>query len=438
MVVYWMSRDQRVRDNWALLRAYQTAREQGLPLSVLFCLADSFQGATERQYDFMLRGLMETEGELNSLNIPLVVLRGEPGSEIGAYINRKNVSLLVTDFDPLRIKRKWQNDVRNNISIPFEIVDAHNIVPVREVSPKQEWAAYTLRKKIHKLLPDYLTPMPTLKRFKNNGKIESPDWKNIRESLQTDKSVPPVTWLKPGTAAAIETLREFIDSRLERYHLERNDPNKNALSNLSPYLHFGQISALKIALEVKKATAPKEAKEAFLEELIVRRELADNFCYYNPDYDSTAGFPDWAKRTLDDHRGDKREYLYSREEFDQGKTHDDLWNAAQMEMTKTGKMHGYMRMYWAKKIMEWSASPEEAMETSIYLNDRYELDGRDPNGYTGIAWSIGGVHDRPWPERKIFGKVRWMALSGMKRKFDIDKYIATHGNKNGLKQEKGK
>lgn len=172
-----------------------------------------------------------------------------------------------------------------------------------------------------------------------------------------------------------------------------------------------------------KCNANDEAKRAFLEELIIRRELSDNFCFYNEDYDNFKGFPEWAKKTLQKHKNDKREYLYSAIEFERALTHDELWNAAQMEIVRKGKMHGYMRMYWAKKILEWSESPEKAMEIAIYLNDRYGLDGRDPNGYTGIAWSIGGVHDRAWNERKIFGKIRYMSHGGCKSKFDVEKYI---------------
>jgi deoxyribodipyrimidine photo-lyase len=194
-------------------------------------------------------------------------------------------------------------------------------------------------------------------------------------------------------------------------------------SNLSPYLHFGQISAQRIALETYKRKHNIETKDAFLEELIVRRELSDNFCFYNKNYDSFDGFPEWAKKTLNEHRKDKREFTYNLEQFEKAKTHDDLWNAAQIEMVKTGKMHGYMRMYWAKKILEWTETPEEALEFSIYLNDKYELDGRDPNGYTGCAWSIGGVHDRAWTERPVFGKIRYMNYNGAKRKFDVKRYI---------------
>jgi len=220
-------------------------------------------------------------------------------------------------------------------------------------------------------------------------------------------------------------LEQFINTKLNGYHDRRNNPNEDGQSNLSPYLHFGQLSAQYAALAVRNSDGPTADKEAFLEELIVRRELADNFCYYNTNYDSYKGFPDWAKQSLLEHAQDKREYLYTKEELETGQTHDEIWNKAQTDMVQKGKMHGYMRMYWAKKILEWTRTPELAMEIAVYLNDTYELDGRDPNGYVGCAWSIGGVHDRAWFERPIFGKIRYMNANGLKRKFDVEAYLQT-------------
>jgi len=305
-------------------------------------------------------------------------------------------------------------------------VDSHNIIPCWMASPKQEFAAYTFRPKVNKLLPGFLDSFPSLKKhpFSWIKRSRQVNWKKAREGLDVDDSVPPVEGIKPGEAAAKKTLRHFISQKLAAYDSQRNDPNRDALSNLSPYQHFGQISAQRVALEVRKAGVPEGDREAFLEELIVRRELADNYCYYNKNYDNFCGFPDWAQKSLNEHRKDEREHRYSRAQLEKGRTHDELWNAAQVEMVKTGKMHGYMRMYWAKKILEWTKSPEQAQKTAIFLNDKYELDGRDPNGYTGIAWSIGGVHDRAWFSRPIFGKVRYMSFGGAKSKFDVDAYVA--------------
>jgi deoxyribodipyrimidine photo-lyase len=238
-----------------------------------------------------------------------------------------------------------------------------------------------------------------------------------------------VDWISSGEAKAGAAMRRFISKGLAYYGDVSNEPGAGGQSGLSPWIHFGHLSAQRIALEVRKAGATTEASGAFLEELIVRKELSDNFCFYNEDYDSVEGFPDWAVKTLNEHRNDKRPYLYSLEELEKSGIHDPYWNAAQRQMVQTGKMHGYMRMYWAKKILEWSPSPEEALKRAIYLNDRYELDGRDPNGYTGIAWSIGGVHDRAWEERLVFGKIRYMSESGLARKFDMGPYLARYGKK---------
>jgi deoxyribodipyrimidine photo-lyase len=424
-VVYWMSRDQRVRNNWALLHAQDLARATGAPLAVVFCLVPSFLNATIRQYGFMLKGLETVEHRLAEHNIPFFLLTGDPVKKIPDFVKKHKAGMLVTDFDPLRIKCSWKTEVAKKVTIPFHEVDAHNIVPCWVASPKQEYGAYTLRPKLRKLLPDFLGPFPKLAKHSRpwKGKVPAVNWQDITRNLRVDRSVPEVDWLIAGEQAAHKVLRAFVKKRLPAYNEARNDPNQHGQSDLSPYLHFGQLSAQQVALTVLRSPAPERAKEAFLEELTTRRELSDNFCFYRPDYDSTSSFPDWAKKTLAEHRRDKREYRYTEEEFEEGRTHDGLWNAAQGEMVMRGKMHGYLRMYWAKKILEWTRTPEEAMRVAIHLNDKYELDGRDPNGYAGIAWSIGGVHDRAWGSRKIFGKIRYMSNNGCRSKFDVHGYI---------------
>ena len=259
-------------------------------------------------------------------------------------------------------------------------------------------------------------------------------WKELPATPGIDPAVPEVTWISPGERQARGALRHFLERKLQFYGERRNDPTLDGQSDLSPYLHFGQLGAQRVALEVESRRGHDASREAFLEELIVRRELADNFCFYQPHYDTFAGFPAWAQKTLNQHRGDRREHLYSAAELESGRTHDELWNAAQGDMVRRGKMHGYMRMYWAKKILEWTASPEEAQAVAIYLNDRYELDGRDPNGYAGIAWSIGGVHDRAWFERPVFGKIRYMSYNGCRNKFKVEAYIS---RKPGMKTIRG-
>lgn len=423
-VVYWMSRDQRAHDNWALLFAQQLAIKKKLPLAVIFNLVPDFLEATIRQYGFMLKGLKELQDELESINIPFFLTTGKPEEEIPKFIKEFNTSILISDFDPLRIKRIWKREIAKKIQIPFYEVDAHNIVPCLHVSNKLEFAAYTIRPKINKALIEFLDEFPPLKKMvKNNFDSDKVNWDKAFKSLKIDFTVKEVDWIKPGEKAAMKCFKNFLENKFDNYFQYRNDPNKDSQSNLSPYLHFGQISAQRIALETQRFNGNKESEKSFLEELIIRRELSDNFCYFNPKYDSFDGFPDWAKTSLNEHRKDEREFIYSLKKFEFAKTHEDLWNAAQKQLLTTGKLHGYLRMYWAKKILEWSKSPEEALKIAIYLNDKYELDGRDPNGYTGCAWSIGGVHDRPWFERPVYGKIRYMNRNGAKNKFDIDAFI---------------
>ena len=424
-VAYWMSRDQRVRDNWALLFAQELALLQRKPLMVLFCLVPGFLNATMRQYVFMLKGLEEVARSLGTKNIPFYLGAGTPGQAVPEVIHRYDISTLITDFDPLKIKRRWKDRVAERITIPFFEVDAHNIVPCWTASPKQDFAARTFRPKIGGNLYEFLEDFLPLKKHPHrfNGKIPAIPWQTIGKDFKSDRTVSKATWLKPGEKIAHSALRAFITKKLNSYNDERNDPTRDGQSNLSPYLHFGHIAAQRVALEVKKSSITGASRESYLEELIVRRELSDNFCFYNDKYDTIEGFPSWARKTLLEHASDERVFLYSLDQFENAETHDDLWNAAQMEMVKRGKMHGYMRMYWAKKILEWSKTPEEALHTVLYLNDRYELDGRDPNGYVGCAWSIGGVHDRAWFQRPIFGKIRYMSYNGCKSKFNVTAYI---------------
>jgi deoxyribodipyrimidine photo-lyase len=421
-VIYWMSRDQRVEDNWALLYAQEISHEKNNPLAVVFCLNPKFLEATIRQYDFMIKGLIEVEKDLNELNISFFLLEGNPEEEIIKFCNINNASALITDFSPLKIGRKWRNKISKEVNCHMSEVDTHNVVPCLYVSDKQEFAAYTIRPKIKKILTEFLTNIPKVKYQPHTIKKEKIDWEKVYNKLDIDFSVKPVDWIQPGYKNGMKMFHDFLKNKIDSYNDDRNNPNLEKISNLSPYLHFGQVSAQRIAYETnEKITGTK--KDSFLEELIVRKELADNYCYFNLNYDNTQGFPNWALESHKIHVKDTREYIYSKNEFELAKSHDPLWNAAQLEMVKTGKMHGYLRMYWAKKILEWTETPEDAVKIAIYLNDKYELDGRDPSGYTGIAWSIGGVHDRPWFTHKIFGKIRYMSFNGCKSKFDVDKYI---------------
>lgn len=427
-IIYWMSRDQRVEDNWSLIFALELAKEQNQPCIVVFNLVRRFLDVTYRHFHFMLYGLKEVQTKLQAYNIPFQLLFGDPIHNILKVVNQTKAGALITDFDPLKIKRNWKQQIADKTTIPFYEVDAHNIVPTFVASDKLEFAAYTFRPKIHKLLPYFLEDFPQIEKRKHSIDLDSEpiEPEHILPKLEIDQSVREIQNLKPGSDNAKIVLENFIQNKLHKYNELRNNPNYEYQSNLSAYLHFGQISAQRVALEIKKLNSEDENTKSFLEELIVRRELSDNYCYYCLDYDNNNGFPEWARNSLNGHQKDEREHLYTLEQFEKAQTHEELWNAAQMEMVRTGKMHGYMRMYWAKKILEWTPNSSEAQKIAIYLNDKYSIDGRDPNGYTGIAWSIGGVHDRPWTERPIFGKIRFMNLSGAMRKFDVNQYISNN------------
>lgn len=430
-VIYVMSRDQRVRDNHTLLQAQSTAIEAKLPLAVVFCLQPKTGHRSREHYQWMLDGLRQIESDLKSLNIPFMLLIGDPRERLKALLHHTEPAAIYFDMSPLRGPQQLHQGIAQHVKCPVYEVDTHNIVPVWIASTKQEYAARTIRPKIHRLLPDFLHEPPNV--------VSHPVvWPG---AVQTIKKLLPLidTALKAlpsnnqkimitsGERAARNALRDFIAERLEGYANNRNDPSKDGLSGLSPYLHFGHVSSLRVVLEVQAAVAKNSALQedanVLIEEIVVRKELSDNFCLFNPEYASLGGAPEWAKSTLRKHANDHHDFLYTAQQLEDALTHDSAWNAAQNQLRKTGKMHGYMRMYWAKKVLEWSKSPERAAQTLIYLNDFYSLDGGDPNGYVGILWAIAGLHDRPWFERPIFGTVRYMNESGLHRKFDVDEYI---------------
>ncbi|KAF7139188.1 hypothetical protein RHSIM_Rhsim07G0193500 [Rhododendron simsii] len=427
-VVYWMFRDQRVRDNWALIHAVDEANKANVSVAVVFNLFDQFLGAKARQLGFMLRGLQQLH--------------------------------TFTDFSPLREVKCWKEEICKRVSDSVSVheVDAHNVVPLWVTSEKLEYSARTIRGKINKLLPEYMIDFPKLgppiKKWASTNHVV--DWENlITAVIRKGAEVPELEWCEPGEDAAMEVLmgnrNGFLTKRLKSYSSDRNNPLKpKALSGLSPYLHFGQISAQRCATEARKVrTLCPQAVDVFLEELIIRRELADNFCFYQPQYDSLKGAWEWARKTLMDHASDKREHIYTREQLEKAQTADPFVDACCYTMIKALLMHfsamecfsvgdgslwkdawlyeairTVSRMYWAKKILEWTSGPEEALAISIYLNDKYEIDGRDPSGYVGCMWSICGVHDQGWQERPVFGKIRYMNYAGCKRKFDVDGYIS--------------
>lgn len=426
-VLYWMQATQRVRYNHALGYAVGEANTLNLPVVVYFGLTDDFPEANVRHYRFMLEGLKETAAGLEELGIQMIAVRTSPPA--GAIELSKGASLAVVDRGYLKVQKSWRETAARGMDCPLIEVESDVVVPVEEASDKEEYAARTIRPKINDLLDKYLvdfdlaTPdRDSLDLEIRGDSLDLDDPGGLASSLDVDRSVRPVDSYHGGYENARRRLDDFVEVKLDSYPEESNDPGKDYLSGLSPYLHFGQISPIEIALTVQEAGGP--GVDDFLEELIVRRELSMNFVHYNEDYDDLwKSIPGWAEESLKEHAEDNREYLYSPEEFEDGKTHDPYWNAAQLEMNLTGKTHGYMRMYWVKKILQWTENPQSAYEIAIYLNNKYELDGRDPNGFTGVAWCFG-KHDRAWKEREVLGKVRYMSAGGLERKFAIDDYVA--------------
>ncbi|NPV06190.1 MAG: deoxyribodipyrimidine photo-lyase [Syntrophaceae bacterium] len=425
-VLYWMQASQRVECNHALEYAVGEANGRHLPVVVVFGLTDRFPEANLRHYTFMLEGLEEVREGLRARGIRFVLLHRPP--ERAAVDLAAEAALVVTDRGYLRIQRQWRSHVAANAPCAVVQVESDVVVPAETASPKEEYTAGTLRPKLHRVLKGYLAPLGERPVRKDSLSLRldvdaQEDYAALARSLKVDRTVPPVVSLRGGTAAARARLETFIAGKLRHYGDRRNDPGLDYASGLSPYLHFGQISPLAVALRVcAEKTVPAAARDAFLEELIVRRELAVNFTLYNERYDEYASLPDWARKTLAAHARDRREYLYDEGQWERAETHDPYWNAAQREMVLTGRMHNYMRMYWGKKILEWSRSPEEAFRTALRLNNKYELDGRDPNSFAGVAWCFG-KHDRAWPERKVFGKIRYMNDAGLRRKFDMPAYL---------------
>ncbi len=425
-VLYWMQASQRTEYNHALEYAIQMASKYNLPLLVYFGLAPDYPEANERSYLFLLEGLKSVERALHDRGIQFVIQQENPSQ--GVLRMSRECALVVVDRDYLRLQRSWRINVAASARCPVVQVESNVVVPIQVASSKEEYAAGTFRPRISREMDRFLIPIdPTEPMTQVNWDIPSIDLKDpqrVLAELSIDGSVEGVKWLKGGSGEARALLHSFIARKLDRYDDLRNDPAENYQSCMSPYLHFGQISPLEIALEVLETAS--EGAETYLEELVVRRELSMNFVFYNPNYDSIECLPDWARLTLQQHALDKREYLYSPSQLEQAETHDPYWNAAQTEMVKTGKMHGYMRMYWGKKILEWSKTPSVAYKTALHLNNKYELDGRDPNSYAGIAWCFG-KHDRAWKQRPVFGKVRYMNARGLERKFDIEKYVQRVG-----------
>lgn len=456
-IVYWMQRDVRAVDNWALSWADYLANTRKIPLRVVYALpppppppssstntthlppALNELPMTARHGEFLLGGLEHVHEALQNKNIPLHIIQPPSYDEVGqtvchTLVHTCRAQIVICDFSPLREPRQWIEKqavpLLEQAQIPLYQVDTHNVVPVWTTSIKREVGARTLRPRIHKHLPNFLQEFPVLQGNPKTMTLVQPgfDKEEYQSFLQMDESVPPVDWAQPGTDAALRQFEIFCQTGLPKFDQLRNDPTlPNICSNLSPWINHGQVSFQRLVMKVKQLNKYANGSATYIEEGVVRRELSDNYVYYTPnDYDQLTAAAGWAQETLQAHANDAREYVYSLDEWEEAKTHDDLWNAAQLQVIREGQMHGFMRMYWAKKILEWSPSPEVALRTAQYLNDKYALDGRDPNGFVGVGWSIMGIHDQGWGERAVFGKIRFMNYAGCKRKFAVATFVARY------------
>jgi deoxyribodipyrimidine photo-lyase len=431
VVLYWMQRALRASDNPALDVAIALGNMLHKPVVVFFGLHPHVQGAALRQYHFLAEGLRDLAEGLDRRRVSFLLQRF-PDDHLQPVIATRRPAIVVGDENPLREAEAWRQQITDAVTVPFWTVDADVVVPSNLIHTEQ-YAARTIRPRIHQHLETFLAPTSepvasvTLTPPAASSGSSSAASPAILDGLPIDRSVPAVDTLRGGIGEARRRLGAFIDGVLPHYAERRNHPEMMATSQLSPYLHFGQMGPREVARAVIASAAPRSAVDAFIEQLVVRRELAINYVRFNPAYDSLNGCEAWARRTLRRHQFDVRAHRYGLDALDAAETHDPLWNAAQRQMTHTGWMHGYVRMYWAKKILEWSADPAEAFTHAVLLNDRYELDGRDPNGYASIAWAIGGKHDRPWPTRPVYGAIRSMSLTSTARKFDAAAYIEQHG-----------
>jgi deoxyribodipyrimidine photo-lyase len=424
-VVYWMQRAQRALDNPALDVAVEAANALGKPAVVFFAPVPYYPHGNLRHYHFLCEGIPDIAADCHARNVGFV-LRRHPDHSLLRFCEEVQPSLVVGDENPLREPRSWREKAAARLRVPLWTVDADVVVPSKLLE-KEQYASHIIRPRIQARLQEFLVASKNSQAKVPWEKPRSlhhlPDDAEITDGWKLDRSVPPVKTFRGGTHEAQRLLAEFVKKKLRGYATRRNKPELDGTTRLSPYLHFGHIGPHTVALAVERADAPKADTEAFLNQLLVWRELAVNLVHFNPNYDNFECGEAWAHRTLAAHAKDVRPVLYSERKLEQAETHDPLWNAAQRQMVETGWMHNYVRMYWAKKILEWTRSPAEAYRIAVYLNDKYELDGRDPNGYAGIAWSIVGKYDRPWFEREIFGQIRYMSGASTGKKFDSKKYI---------------
>jgi deoxyribodipyrimidine photo-lyase len=427
-VVYWMQRAQRALDNPALDVAVEAANALHQPVVIFFAPVPFYPHANLRHYAFLAQGIPDIAERARRRGIGFV-LRRYPEHSLVKFCDEVKASLVVGDENPMREPKHWRELAAKKLSVPLWTVDADVVVPSKLLE-KEQYAARILRPRLKqrlqrlqeaernvKALVEWQKAR-SLQTLPDDGSLDlTEDWKDL------NRTVEPVDSFRGGTGEGVRLLQDFVTHKLAHYPERHGKPELDGTSRLSPYLHFGHIGPHTVVEAVESSRAPRAAKDDYLDQLITWRELSINFVHFNPLYDSIESAPDWAQKTLSAHADDKRPHLYTRKQLEQADTHDHLWNAAQQQMLHAGWMHNYMRMYWAKKILEWSSSPAIAYQTCVYLNDKYFLDGRDPDGYAGIAWSIAGKFDRPWFERPVFGLIRYMSADAAKKKFDADKYI---------------
>jgi deoxyribodipyrimidine photo-lyase len=424
-VVYWMQRAQRALDNPALDTAVEAGNALGKPTVVFFAPVPFYPHANLRHYRFLSDGITDIAEALEKRDIGFV-LRRFPDHSLIKFCDEVNPCLVIGDENPLRETEQWRQAATRKLKGPLWTVDADVVVPTKLLE-KAQYAAHIIRPRLKRHLKQFLIQSSNTKAnvsWKPKQKLHSlPLNTDITEGWNIDRTVDPVHEFRGGTREALRRLHEFTSRKLKHYSKQRNHPEIDGTSDLSAYLHFGNISPITVALAVKAAAAPRDDKDRFLDQLITWRELSINMVRFNPNYDNFENGEAWAHRTLAEHIKDERPVLYTPKQMENAETYDPLWNAAQMQMINSGWMHNYMRMYWAKKILEWSRTPAEAYRTTVALNDKYFMDGRDPNGYAGIAWAIVGKFDRPWFDRPIFGTIRYMSLASTGKKFDSKKYI---------------
>jgi deoxyribodipyrimidine photo-lyase len=420
----------RSRFNPALELAVEEANRLGLPVIACFGLLDGSNGfpeANARHYAFLLEGLADAAKGLAKRGIGFVIRKTSP-AEIAADLSRR-AALLVLDRGYLAIQKRWYAEIGEAVKIRTLQVEGDVVVPVTIASDHHEHAARTLRPKIMRRIGDFLHPLPAREVLHRAdglrlAGLDIADPGTVLGGMTLDRGVSPVRRFRGGETEARRRLRAWLAGPFARYGTGRGRPEAEAASHMSPYLHFGQISPVEIALAIRRARkGSEEDRAAYLEELVVRRELAMNHVHYTAHYDRYEhAVPEWARKTLAAASGDRRAHRYSERELAEGRTHDHYWNVAMAEMRETGYMHNHLRMYWGKKILEWSPSPEEGFARTLRLNNRYFLDGRDPSSFTNVAW-IYGLHDRPWAKRPVFGTVRYQSENSL-RKIDAKAYEA--------------